>query len=107
MVIPEHALVLDFSKFSIIYNIISANWDGFNDKESGLLGYTITVGKQHCEDLIHPHHDPHKHLFDKSQWTNSAMISPIPAPYTILPGKSDHTLPTSLSNEKKMGGGGF
>ena len=50
------------------------------------MGYTITVGKQHCEDLIHPHHDPHKHLFDKSQWTNSAMISPIPAPYTILPG---------------------
>jgi hypothetical protein len=85
--------------FSIIYNIISANWDGFNDKESGLLGYTITVGKQHCEDLIHPHHDPHKHLFDKSQWTNSAMISPIPVPYTILPGKSDHTSSTLL-NEK-------
>jgi hypothetical protein len=50
------------------------------------MGYTVYVGLKECEDLVHPHHDPQKHLFDKSQWTHSAMISPIPDPYTILPG---------------------
>jgi hypothetical protein len=67
--------------------VIVANWDGFIDRESGMLGYTIFVGLTECEDLVHQHHDPEKHLFDKSQWTHSAMISPIPAPYTVLPGK--------------------
>jgi len=67
--------------------VIVANWDGFIDRESGMLGYTIFVGMTECEDLVHIHHDPEKHLFDKSQWTHSAMISPIPAPYTVLPGK--------------------
>ena len=50
------------------------------------MGYTVYVGLKECEDLVHPHHDPQKHLFDKSQWTHSAMISPIPDPYNILPG---------------------
>jgi hypothetical protein len=71
--------------------VIVANWDGFIDRETGMLGYTIFVGLTECEDLVHQHHDPEKHLFDKSQWTRSAMISPIPAPYTILPGEIDQS----------------
>lgn len=68
-------------------SMFTANWDGFHDHDTGILGYSVTVGQSICEDLIHPHHDPHFHLFDKSQWTHSVMISPIPAPFTILPGK--------------------
>ncbi|XP_048258717.1 uncharacterized protein LOC124137708 isoform X1 [Haliotis rufescens] len=64
---------------------ISANWDGIMDKETGILGYSWTVGRQICEELIHPHHDPHRHLLDESGWTNTGLISPIPAPHDPLP----------------------
>ncbi|XP_055957638.1 uncharacterized protein LOC126824831 [Patella vulgata] len=54
--------------------IISANWDGIHDKESRLLGYSFTAGHKLCEELIHPHHDPHRHLYDESEWTNTGVI---------------------------------
>ena len=72
--------------FRLTLFFFSVNWDGIIDRETGIMGYTVYVGQKECEDLVHPHHDPQKHLFDKSQWTHSAMISPIPDPYTILPG---------------------
>lgn len=46
------------------------------------------IGEAYCEDKIHPHYDPHSHLFDMSQWTHSAMISPIPVENEQLEGKS-------------------
>ncbi|XP_046574117.1 uncharacterized protein LOC124282192 [Haliotis rubra] len=64
---------------------VSANWDGITDNETGILGYSLTVGTQICEELIHPHHDPHKHLLDESEWTHTGLISPIPAPHNPLP----------------------
>ena len=64
----------------------SVNWDGFIDRESGILGYTVHVGLTECGDEVHPHHDPQKHLFDVSQWTLRAMVSPLPEPYLKLPG---------------------
>ncbi|XP_048258676.1 uncharacterized protein LOC125384201 [Haliotis rufescens] len=64
---------------------LTANWDGIMDKETGILGYSWTVGRQICEELIHPHHDPNRHLFDESEWTNTGLISPIPAPHDPLP----------------------
>ncbi|KAK3101942.1 hypothetical protein FSP39_007535 [Pinctada imbricata] len=64
---------------------ISANWDGFYDYDSKILGYSLTAGLQPCADDVHNHHDPHKHFFEESQWTYNAMVSPIDAPYTILP----------------------
>ena len=33
----------------------------FTDYESGIRGYTVTVGREICEEWLHPHHDPHKH----------------------------------------------
>ncbi|XP_048258679.1 uncharacterized protein LOC124137747 [Haliotis rufescens] len=63
---------------------ISANWNGIMDKETGILGYSWTVGRQICEELIHPHHDPHRNLFDESAWTNTGVIIPR-APYDPLP----------------------
>ena len=41
--------------------IFSANWDGFADYESGIRGYTVTVGREICEEWLHPNDDPHKH----------------------------------------------
>ncbi|OPL33535.1 protein jagged-2, partial [Mytilus galloprovincialis] len=80
-----------------------ANWDGFIDRESGILGYTVLIGLTECKDDVHADHDPHKHLFDKSQWTHSAMISPIPAPYTKLPdGK--YFITVRALNDVKYGG---
>ncbi|XP_076086791.1 uncharacterized protein LOC143057371 [Mytilus galloprovincialis] len=56
---------------------IAVNWVGFSDKESGILGYTVAVGTAVCQDDIYGHHDPQSHLFDASQWINSALISPV------------------------------
>ncbi|XP_063408925.1 uncharacterized protein LOC134692405 [Mytilus trossulus] len=90
-------------QYTRINTYITANWDGFNDRESGLLGYTIYVGMAVCEDLIHPHHDPHKHFFEKSQWPHNAMIYPIPAPYETLPDDKYYITVRAL-NEVEYGG---
>ncbi|KAK3612537.1 hypothetical protein CHS0354_024514 [Potamilus streckersoni] len=84
--------------YTRINNFVSANWDGIHDKETGLLGYSWTVGTKVCEELIHPHHDPHKHLLDKSQWTNSGQIYPLPAPYTTLPDGTYYITVRALNN---------
>ncbi|VDH98959.1 Hypothetical predicted protein [Mytilus galloprovincialis] len=84
-------------------NYISANWDGFKDRESDLLFITVTVGTEICEETIHQYHDPHAHLFDVSQWTHSAMISPLPAPYTQLPD-GQYFISVRAMNAVKYGG---
>ncbi|XP_070573688.1 uncharacterized protein [Ptychodera flava] len=55
----------------------SANWDGFRDNETGIFGYTWTVGLTPCEDDVHPHKDPHSHLFDESEWTHTGIAQPL------------------------------
>ncbi|KAJ8321023.1 hypothetical protein KUTeg_002610 [Tegillarca granosa] len=80
-----------------------ANWDGINDKESGILGYTITVGFKPCEDSVHGWHDPMKHFYHESQWTHSAMINPIDAPYTIMPDGKYYVTVRAL-NKVEYGG---
>ncbi|CAG2251012.1 unnamed protein product [Mytilus edulis] len=84
-------------------NYISANWDGFNDKQSGLLFISVTVGTEICAETIHEHYDPHSHLFDISQWTHSAMISPLPAPYEQLPD-GQYFITVRAINGVKYGG---
>ncbi|KAL3873866.1 hypothetical protein ACJMK2_036950, partial [Sinanodonta woodiana] len=79
-------------------NFISANWDGIHDKETGLLGYSWAVGTRFCEELIHYHHDPHRHLLSQSQWTNMGLIYPIPAPYTVLPDGKYYVTLRALNN---------
>ncbi|CAH1277633.1 Hypp9726 [Branchiostoma lanceolatum] len=56
---------------------VSANWDGFHDDETGIHGYSWTVGTTPCEDDVHPHIDPHAHLFDVSEWTHEGIASPL------------------------------
>jgi hypothetical protein len=53
----------DFIIFiNIIYVSLTVNWNGFSDKESGILGYTVAVGTSLCGDDVYPHYDPQSHL---------------------------------------------
>eukprot|EP00058_Branchiostoma_floridae_P003027 XP_002588515.1 hypothetical protein BRAFLDRAFT_79470 [Branchiostoma floridae] len=56
---------------------VSANWDGFHDNETGIHGYSWTVGTTPCQEDVHPHIDPHAHLFDVSEWTHEGIASPL------------------------------
>ncbi|KAI8487517.1 hypothetical protein Bbelb_347510 [Branchiostoma belcheri] len=56
---------------------VSANWDGFHDNETGLHGYSWTSGRTPCDQSVHPHIDPHAHLFDVSEWTHEGLSSPL------------------------------
>ncbi|XP_070573951.1 uncharacterized protein [Ptychodera flava] len=80
---------------------VSANWDGFHDDETGIFGYTWTVGTDHCLDDIHPHKDPHSHLFDESEWTHVGVAHPLPVPY--LPDGLYHVTVRAL-NKVELGG---
>ncbi|XP_062582876.1 uncharacterized protein LOC134244633, partial [Saccostrea cucullata] len=96
----NHRIIIDGEGSETVYNghtykndlkytranrYISANWDGIYDNETGILGYSVTAGESICEEKIKQHHDPHAHLFDRSQWTHSVMMSPLEEPYTVLP----------------------
>ncbi|XP_078578634.1 uncharacterized protein LOC144863382 [Branchiostoma floridae x Branchiostoma japonicum] len=59
---------------------VSANWDGFHDNETGIFGYTWTVGTTPCQEDIHPHKDPHSHLFDESEWTHTGIADGLDLP---------------------------
>ncbi|XP_067658325.1 uncharacterized protein [Haliotis asinina] len=90
-------------KYTRANNYVAANWDGITDVESGILGYSWSVGTQPCEDLLHPHRDPHKHLFDEAEWTHTGLLSPLPEEFNPLPdGKYYVTLRTF--NKVEYGG---
>ncbi|KAL5014713.1 hypothetical protein ScPMuIL_008983 [Solemya velum] len=82
---------------------VTANWDGFHDNETGIFGYSWAVGHELCEEMIHPHHDPHKHLLGETQWTHTGMIHPIPEPYQILADGKYYISVTAL-NKVQYGG---
>ena len=63
---------------------LSANWDGYYDLETGILIYTWAVGRFHCDDVIHPHRDPHSHLYDESEWTHVATAYPVTLEGTVM-----------------------
>ena len=70
----------NFSNEIIILNPLppTANWDGIHDYESGILGFSLTVGIEVCEERLHPYHDPHKHIVpldDDSQWTHVGVVN--------------------------------
>ena len=44
---------------------------------TGILIYTFALGTDHCEEDVHPHTDPHSHLFDETEWTHSGVLYPI------------------------------
>nr|XP_006817933.1 PREDICTED: uncharacterized protein LOC100377080 [Saccoglossus kowalevskii] len=90
--LPNHRSIVDGFGSSCVFNghetlvdmlytrankYVSANWDGFHDLETHIFGYTWTVGTDHCLDDIHPHKDPHSHLFDESEWTHTGIAHPL------------------------------
>ncbi|XP_052806226.1 uncharacterized protein LOC128235445 [Mya arenaria] len=66
-------------------NYIAANWDGIHDNETGILVYTWFVGRNICEDSIHPDVDPHKQLLHESHWRNIGIISSSSSNKNIFP----------------------
>ncbi|XP_066300154.1 uncharacterized protein [Branchiostoma lanceolatum] len=101
--IPNHRIIHDGPESETVFNgiepnigvyhtrantYIAANWKGIRDDETGIYGYSWSVGESPGKDLIHPHIDPHAHLYNETEWTHSGNIHPIPAdkfPNSILP----------------------
>ncbi|XP_071798137.1 uncharacterized protein [Asterias amurensis] len=54
--------------------ILAANWDGIHDNETGIHGYTWSIGYSVCGDDVSSHIDPHAHLFDESQWHDQGLV---------------------------------
>ncbi|XP_078660674.1 uncharacterized protein LOC144905141 [Branchiostoma floridae x Branchiostoma belcheri] len=90
--LPNHRYIIDGEGSSTVFNghtpfvdvlytrankYVSANWDGFHDNETGIYGYTWSVGTEKCLENIHPHKDPHAHLFDESEWTHTGLAHPL------------------------------
>ncbi|XP_078585864.1 uncharacterized protein LOC144867675 [Branchiostoma floridae x Branchiostoma japonicum] len=90
--LPNHRAIVDGEGSRTVFNgnkplqdllyfrpntYVTANWDGFHDNETGIFGYTWTVGTDHCFDDIHPHKDPHAHLYDEDEWTHQSLAYPL------------------------------
>ncbi|KAI8516746.1 hypothetical protein Bbelb_053270, partial [Branchiostoma belcheri] len=90
--LPNHRWIVDGEGSRTVFNgheplvdmrytranrYVSANWDGFHDNETGLHGYSWTSGRTPCDQSVHPHIDPHAHLFDVSEWTHEGLASPL------------------------------
>ncbi|KAK7494165.1 hypothetical protein BaRGS_00014638, partial [Batillaria attramentaria] len=93
--------------FDLLYTkantYVTANWDGIHDLESGILGYSLAVGKAVCEEW-HMHHDPHKHLVpldDDNQWTHIGVVN-MEKGYNLPDGK--YYVTVRALNEVEYGG---
>eukprot|EP00058_Branchiostoma_floridae_P003025 XP_002588513.1 hypothetical protein BRAFLDRAFT_79466 [Branchiostoma floridae] len=90
--LPNHRWIVDGEGSRTVFNgheplvdmwytranrYVSANWDGFHDNETGLHGYSWTSGRAPCGQEVHPHIDPHAHLFSVSEWTHDGIASPL------------------------------
>ncbi|XP_078658231.1 uncharacterized protein LOC144903714 [Branchiostoma floridae x Branchiostoma belcheri] len=90
--LPNHRAVIDGEGSRTVFNgnkpledlryfrpntYVTANWDGFHDNETGIFGYTWTVGTDHCQDDVHPHKDPHSHLYGEDEWTHQGLAYPL------------------------------
>ncbi|CAG2189848.1 unnamed protein product [Mytilus edulis] len=62
---PVGKATFDQTKFD------GSNWDGFNDNETGIFGYTWSVGTTVCGTDIASFSDPHAHLSSPKFWTNT------------------------------------
>ncbi|XP_052806219.1 uncharacterized protein LOC128235437 [Mya arenaria] len=87
-------------------NYIAANWDGIHDNETGILVYTWFVGRNVCEDSIHPDVDPHKQLLHESHWRNIGIISSASSNKNIFPLTSGQYF-VSVRAMNKVNFGGF
>ncbi|XP_019642103.1 PREDICTED: uncharacterized protein LOC109483513 [Branchiostoma belcheri] len=90
--LPNHRAIIDGEGSRTVFNgnkpledlryfrpntYVTANWDGFHDNETGIFGYTWTVGTDHCQEDVHPHKDPHSHLYGENEWTHQGLAYPL------------------------------
>ena len=68
----------------MLCGLLSANWDGIHDNETGILMYTWAVGTSPCGDDIVSHNDPHEHIASVSEWTNVGLAFPLNLPGNTL-----------------------
>ncbi|XP_072033446.1 LOW QUALITY PROTEIN: uncharacterized protein [Amphiura filiformis] len=61
-------------------NYLSANWDGFHDDETGILGYMWASGLDVCEEDIVAYQDPHSHIYHMSEWTLEGLETGLDLP---------------------------
>ena len=62
------------------FTFFLANWDGFHDNETGIHGYTWSIGYDVCNDDVSMHIDPHAHLFDESEWNHQGLVADVNLP---------------------------
>ncbi|XP_070564497.1 uncharacterized protein [Ptychodera flava] len=84
-------------EYTRAYTYVSANWDGFHDDESGIFGYTWSVGNDTCLDNIYEHDDPHAHIYYESEWTHEGVAA------IVLPDGHYHITVRAL-NKVEFGG---
>ncbi|KAK2165039.1 hypothetical protein NP493_1368g00012 [Ridgeia piscesae] len=81
------------NKYTRANRMITANWDGIHDHETGMLMYTWAVGTSPCGDDIVTHNDPHEHIASASEWTNVGLAFPLNLPdgkyYVTVRGIND------------------
>ena len=66
------SLSIGYSQF----NSFTANWDGLEDPQSGVLAYRWWVGSELGNDDVIPPTDPHMHLIGgQSAWTNTGLAT--------------------------------
>ncbi|XP_021370398.1 uncharacterized protein LOC110461300 [Mizuhopecten yessoensis] len=57
--------------YSLANHYLTVNFDGFNDNESGIWGYTWSAGTNVCGSDVVPERDPHGHLSHDKYWTHT------------------------------------
>ncbi|XP_070562332.1 uncharacterized protein [Ptychodera flava] len=76
---------------------MAANWDGFKDDQTGIYGYTWSVGNDTCQEDIHQHDDPHAHIYYESEWTHEGVA-------TMLLADGHYHISVRALNKVEFGG---
>ena len=77
---------------------MTAHWDGIYDNETDILVYTWGLGTGQCKDDVHPHHDPHDHLADESEWTHTGVVFPLKLKGKLFVSENKNWLMTAFDS---------
>ncbi len=62
--------------------LLTANWDGFHDNETGILGYMWASDIEVCGEGTVAYQDPHSHIYQMSEWTHEGIEVDLDLPGT-------------------------
>ena len=60
--------------------MFAGNWQGLKDEECGIHGYTWAVGTKICGSDVVSFRNPHAHLPDRHDWTNTGLARDLHLP---------------------------